>query len=89
MGLLNDYTFKGVTIQNAYFKISGPSQWKRAEDGQWFNKLDLDISVSQGSEVIDRIGYNMPWNLETPNTVREGYLYLKTLPEFADAIDLV
>ena len=70
-----------LAFPNAYIKIST----------LFGNKTELLISVEtyteKGGELLSNIQYSMGVNLEGKNFISQGYEYLKTLPEFADAVD--
>jgi hypothetical protein len=70
-----------LIFPNAYIKIST----------LFGNKTELLISVEtyteKGGELLNNIQYSMGVNLEGTNFIAQGYAYLKTLPEFADAVD--
>ena len=36
---------------------------------------------------FDSMEVTYPYDLEGPNPIKQAYLYLKSLPEFADAVD--
>jgi hypothetical protein len=38
-------------------------------------------------QILDSVSIEFPYDLNGPNPIKQAYLYLKTLPEFADAVD--
>ena len=47
----------------------------------------VDFFKAQNSQLLKQQTYIFPYDLEGPNPIKQAYLHLKTLPEFADAID--
>jgi hypothetical protein len=72
--------FTGELVsKNTYFKVASFTG----------NKSLLSVTVigiSDGTQVYTQ-GHSFELNLEGPNPIKQAYLHLKTLPEFADAID--
>lgn len=46
----------------------------------------LILRKQKGQKLEERFS-SFPHDLEGPNPIKQAYLHLKTLPEFADAID--
>lgn len=44
------------------------------------------LKSAEGRKLEERI-VDFPLDLDGPNPIKQAYLHLKTLPEFADAID--
>lgn len=63
---------------NAYIKVLTVSGSKE--------KLNITVLFSDGSVNFYR-NYNFTPDLDGHNFIKQAYLYLKTLPEFADATD--
>jgi len=72
---------KTLEFQNSYIKISDISGNK--------NRMTLliDTFSKLDGEVIDNMQYTFLVTLDGKNFIAQGYDYLKTLPEFADAVD--
>ena len=55
------------------------------------SKTELLLTVlfltEKDKTVFEGKNYTIPFNLEGANVLIQGYEYLKTLPEFADAVD--
>lgn len=55
------------------------------------SKTELLLTVlfltAKDKTVFDCKNYTLPFNLDGANVLIQGYEYLKTLPEFADAVD--
>lgn len=82
-------TSHGLEIPNAYIRV----------DRLGGNKNNLDIKVSvyvsdqtqnEGYPWVEQYTYSFAPSVETgaENFVKQAYLYLKTLPEFSDAVDI-
>jgi hypothetical protein len=78
----------GITVNDAYVRIDGLRGNK--------DKIMLTVSVykdkqaqTDGKNPADQKLYNfIPDITDTSlNFVKQGYLYLKTLPEYSDALD--
>jgi hypothetical protein len=70
-----------VEIQNAYIKIASVFGNKSEMTAE------LHISKAQGEEPVQRRTYAYPFELDGANLIKQGYIYLKTLPEFEGATD--
>jgi hypothetical protein len=71
-----------VTIKNAYIKASGIAGGK---DDIVLTVFIFDEDITKQ---VDVKYYSFAPNLESDdNFIKQAYLYLKTLPEYADAID--
>lgn len=70
-----------VTIKNAYIKIDSVFGDK--------NIMNLNVGIYQasGQSELSRKGFAFTQDLNGVNVITQGYDYLKTLPEFADAVD--
>jgi hypothetical protein len=80
----------GIEIPNAYIRID--EQSGRVES------INIRVRFYVSKELCDQ---NYPWIEEklysfvpdvsegAPNNIKQGYEYLKTLPEFAGAIDIL
>lgn len=82
---------KQVTMKSNFGDdVSFPEAYVKVENVAG-NKQELRVEVfvykKQGEQVIDRKGYSFNPNLNGINFIAQAYEYLKTLPEFADAVD--
>lgn len=63
----------------------------RVERATIFNKEKLHIELTGrknvNSEIIYSNAYQFNYDINGENPIKQAYLHLKTLPEFADAID--
>ena len=91
MALKKTINYKGVTIENAYHRVWGISIDKELnEDGtekKHFIKFGLGFHSSKENEMISSYPYKCDYDIDVENPIKQAYLYLKTLPEFADAVD--
>lgn len=72
----------GVKIYNAYFRINNI---------ELKSKTNMLLHV-YGYAFVEKKPFDYkvidaPYDLEKGNPFEQGYIYLKTLPEFADAVD--
>lgn len=74
-----------LTLENAYIKIDSIQGDK--------NNIEFRVQMFNKTKeyLIDERFYNfIPDVLEnSPNFIKQGYEYLKTLPEFQDAVDVL
>ena len=70
-----------VDIANAYIKVASV-----IADTQIISSIVHTYTQSSGLIATSQT-YQFKHDLEGPNPIKQAYLYLKTLPEFADAID--
>ena len=76
-----------INIEAAYFKIINFDGNKNIISIEVSCYKDSEASKTNISPVFSK-QFVYPHNLESQdNVMRQGYLYLKTLSEFADAID--
>ena len=81
MALQKTIIFKGVSVPDAYIKII-------RFDG---DKSSLTVGVgyfaSPEHEMLYSDALAVPYAIDGSNPIQQAYEYLKTLPEFADAVD--
>jgi hypothetical protein len=70
-----------VEIPNAYIKISKVECTK--------NQMNFFIDIKQNSSEIPFLNKveKLDYDINGVNPIKQAYLYLKTLPEFAGAVD--
>lgn len=85
MALLIDFAFRGLSVPQAYVRVVSPtiSVDKASID------FGVQYRVSPEAELLDAATYSSPYELQGENPIRQAYAYLKTLPEFADAVDVL
>lgn len=71
------------TIQNAYIKVDQVIFNKNKSFGvlQYKKSKDENVMIINNFEFESKVGEN------EKDAIAQGYDYLKTLPEFADAVD--
>ncbi|MFE2774589.1 hypothetical protein [Aerococcus urinaeequi] len=86
MALSKDIDFKGILIENAYFKIVNVSGTKES--------MTIDVYVFKDrseKEALDSRGQRYYFKSDvsefSENIFKQGYIFLKTLPEFEEAVD--
>jgi len=72
---------KQVTFDNTYIKVT------EYHGNKSHMTFVVSWSESVNSSHLKQATYGCSINLDGENPVRQAYLYLKTLPEFADAVD--
>jgi hypothetical protein len=75
-------TESGFTAQDAYHQID--SVFLMDKETMSFN---LTSYKTPDLPAFKTVGYGCDYNLNGANPIAQAYYYLKTLPEFADAID--
>lgn len=69
-----------LTLSNAYIKIANVDGDKDA--------MGMNVSISDGERTLSKHYSFTPSVADgSENFIRQGYEYLKTLPEFAGAVD--
>jgi hypothetical protein len=78
--ILLDYLDQQVSIDDCYVKVSTVKG----------SKIDAiaEVEIFNANKLrIDHRFYNFDVNMDGHNFIKQAYLHLKTLPEFADATD--
>jgi len=70
-----------INFADCYIKVSSVLSTKGYSTITYFSYKEKDGVLLQQNII------NFPLDLEGPNPIKQAYLHLKTLPEFADAID--
>jgi hypothetical protein len=80
ISLANNFGESSV-FKNSYIKVSRFNGTKE--------RLVFDASFRKTSTSMElsKTVYEINYNLDGENPIKQAYLYLKTLPEFADAVD--
>jgi len=81
MAISKTVTFRGISIPNAYIRVV-------RFDG---NKSKLAALIgyfgSATSEIFDSMNVDVPYDVTGANPLAQIYDYIKTLPDFAGAVD--
>jgi len=67
-----------ITISDVYIKVGSVVVDK--------DSIMAKVSFTKDIKLTER-SYSFPADLDGPNFIKQAYEYLKTLPEFANAID--
>lgn len=71
----------GIKVEGAYLRVENIS----------ITKEDISFSlckyVKNNTQYFDKAVYVSLYDINGENPFKQAYLYLKTLPEYADAID--
>ena len=81
MELQKTINFKGITVGDAYLKIQAFSGSKE------LLKFELSTHSQAGEQALTVSNFEMPYSIEGANPIKQAYDYLKSLPEFAGAVD--
>jgi hypothetical protein len=72
----------GFDVQDAYHRVENVQLL--GKDKLFFHARSY---ASTGNPSFATAGFECYYDLDGPNPIKQAYLHLKTLPEFADAID--
>jgi len=75
-------TEQGFDATNAYHLVLAPTLITKTR-----MRFSLGIAKEKGLPFISQQGYECAFDLNGPNPIKQAYLHLKSLPEFADAVD--
>jgi hypothetical protein len=81
MALSMTFQHRDLSVTNAYCRVSVASVSKTAIS------FLLARSATAESDPLVVTEYSAPYELMGENPIRQAYLHLKTLPEFANAVD--
>lgn len=87
MALQQNFTFRGLTVTNAYHRVVEVIQSRPRNQ----NLINVDIYASQAAASAGEIPLESLTALSPYNnamSVESAYTYLKSLPEFAGAVDV-
>jgi hypothetical protein len=80
----NITTDSGVSVQNAYSRVEKVKMTsKQSISFELASYINSEVNTAFSSK-----GYLSKYELEGSNPIKQAYLHLKTLPEFADALDV-
>jgi hypothetical protein len=81
MAFQQSFSFNGINVSDGYIKVSFVAGGK--------NKLaaQLDYSVGQQFQVVQTKSVDFIPDMDGGNFIKQAYQFLKTLPEFSDAVD--
>lgn len=72
----------GIDVKDAYCKVSSLSIIDKAKIG-----FSISCYANTDSYPITSKQYICDYDINGENPIKQAYLHLKTLPEFADAVD--
>jgi hypothetical protein len=78
---LSDNFGEIITFNNAYIQVS------KVDSDKNNAYADVTISRSPAGQPLQQRQFKFSLDLEGPNPIKQAYEHLKTLPEFADAVD--
>lgn len=70
-----------VTIENAYIRVEKTDCSKKEA------KYTISINKSNDGLMLKNLYGIFDYDINGENPIKQAYLHLKTLPEFADAVD--
>jgi hypothetical protein len=84
MGLQASINFKGISLGNAYFQVTDFSGDKD------LLRFSVSTFAERGGQPLQGDLYQCAYNLTSGgNALAQAYAYLKTLPEFAGATNVL
>lgn len=84
MGLQVSINFKGIPLTNAYFQVTDFSGDKE------LLRFGVNTYATRGGDALQGDIYQCAYDLTSgKNALCQAYEYLKTLPEFAGATDVL
>jgi hypothetical protein len=81
MALKQTVRYKEIEIKDAYLKVSGFNGDKSTL------QVVVTVQAASGKPIIDSNQISIPYVLDGKNPIAQAYEYLKTLPDFAGAVD--
>jgi hypothetical protein len=81
MALQKTITFKGITVSDAYIRIQSFNGNKN------LLKFDVATHSQAGEQVLTVLSFEISYDINGTNPIKQAYAHLKTLPEFAGATD--
>ena len=75
-------TLEGFTATNAYHRVEGVTLVQK-------NRMTFQVRSYKQAEFpfFSDVTHATAFDLNGPNPIEQAYLHLKSLPEFADAVD--
>lgn len=83
MAIKNTETFKGIVVDNAHVRI----ETVLLLQDKTSMELVVQFRANEESPTFKGECFIAPYDIEGANPFAQGYTYLKSLPEFADATD--
>jgi hypothetical protein len=81
MALQNNIEYKGIVVEGSYIRIN------RFEGNKGTINFIVTYHKDSQSQPFNFKEFECSNNLNSGNIIEQGYMHLKTLPEFADAVD--
>jgi|SaaInlV_110m_DNA_1040235.scaffolds.fasta_scaffold05166_2 hypothetical protein len=82
MALEKNTSYKDINVSGAYYKVCRFSGEKTSLT------FTVEARSSNESDSFEIKNYDCAYNIGGDNPIKQAYLHLKTLPEFADATDV-
>jgi hypothetical protein len=81
MALKKSIKYKEILVADSYIKVY------RIEGDKAKISFSVSYSASNASEVFNNEIYSCSYDIQGDNPIKQAYRHLKTLPDFADAVD--
>jgi hypothetical protein len=81
MALKQNFSFSGIDVVDGYIKVSSVSGGKQNLSAQ------IEYSVSSEFQAVQTKSVSFVPSMSDVNFIKQAYEHLKTLPEFAGAVD--
>jgi hypothetical protein len=82
MALASHVTFRGIDVYDAYHRVDSI-----CIVGKSSMKVSVGTYASPALEPLSARDYACAYDIDGDNPIRQAYLHLKSLPEFAGATD--
>jgi hypothetical protein len=88
MAITKTVDFKGISIVDAYVKISS-SIITRNSDNEFICRVNFAEKANHDAlEFFESYTYDFPFDLLGANPLVQGYTFMKTLPRYIGAVDV-
>jgi hypothetical protein len=81
MALSKDIEFKGISVPSAYHRVWNVSLSKESIS------FGLSVHADAGGEMLSSTAHECEYDIDGENPIRQAYMHIKTLPDFAGATD--
>ena len=82
MALQLNTQFRGLNLEGAYYRV-----WSFNGNKNTLS-FEVELCVNDSNERLDSTTFNIDYDINGENPIKQAYLYLKTLPEFEGALDV-
>jgi hypothetical protein len=87
MALTHTFQVGTTQLSKAFIRIDRVIVPRKGSDGERLVEAVTAIHEAEDAEPLERRGYYFNLDMNGENPIKQAYEHLKTLPEFADAVD--